>query len=85
MFDVIKANVAKLQAKTLYPDNWMVLLAKEPHDDDEDVVGDIIFVGEEDETFPFLDGKETQEGYFFYIFRGNNLREFVPIEVVTGI
>jgi len=83
MFINIETSVTRQQAKALHPNDWVVLHVKETDEDEDDVIGDIIFVGEEDEISPFTEGKKPQKGYAFYIFRGNNLRELTPIEVVT--
>ncbi|MCL1843430.1 MAG: hypothetical protein FWF79_06425 [Defluviitaleaceae bacterium] len=84
MFEIIKANVTPQQAKAIYPDNWVVLLVKKAEgNEDEDLFGDIVFVGNEDEISPFTKGKIPQTGYMFYRLRGNNLRELTAIEVVA--
>jgi len=83
MFDVIKANVTPQQATALYPNNWMVMHISETICDEDDVTGDVVFVGKEEETGPFTKGKKAESGYVFYHMRGNNLREMVPIEVMV--
>ena len=83
MFEIITANVTPQQAKATYPDSWMVLHISETVCDEDDVMGDVVFVGDEGETWSFTKGKKAQEGYVFYHMRGNNLREMVPIEVVV--
>jgi hypothetical protein len=84
MFEIIKANVTPQQAKAMYPDNWVVLIVKKAeNNEEEDVFGDIVFVGNEDEISPFTRGKNPQAGHMFYRLRGNNLRELTAIEVVA--
>jgi hypothetical protein len=67
----------------MYPNNWMVLHISETVCDEDDVTGDVVFVGKEEETGSFTSGKKAQDGYVFYHMRGNNLREMVPIEVIV--
>ena len=83
MFEIIRANVTPQQAKAMYPDNWMVLHISETVCDEDDVTGDVVFVGNEGETWSFTKEKKAQESHLFYHMRGNNLREMVPIEVMV--
>jgi len=73
MFDIVISNVTTQQAQELFPNDYIVLLAP------EEGAGDIIFVGNSDDRWRFIEKHEPPEGCFFHILRGVNLRELCPI------
>ena len=80
MFDVIKANITPQQAQALYPNDYIVLLKQ--MGGDLLSIGDVIFIGTEDEICMFTDNEEPGEGYVFCMLEGNNFKTMAPIEVL---
>ena len=77
MFDVIKANVSLQEAQKLYPNDYIILL-KKPGGDVLSV-GDVIFLGTEDEICEFADNNEPGEGYAFCMLEGYNFKTMAPL------
>jgi len=79
MFNIIKANVTPQQAKEIYLNDYIVLLIIE--DSKSDTTGDVIFVGSIAKRREFVKQNDPPDGYLFYMLRGDNLREYCPINI----
>ena len=78
MFNIIKSGVTRQQAEELYPNDYIVLLIIKKSSNE--TKGDIIFIGSSSERWIFTEKHDPPEGYTFYMLRGNNLKEYTPIE-----
>jgi hypothetical protein len=77
MFNIIKANITLQEAEELYLNDGIVMLF--PSDGNGDSMGDVIYVGDVDKAFDFIEPLDPPEGYSFFVLHGLNLRELTPI------
>ena len=70
MTTVIKSNIAEKEAMKLYPNERMVLLVEDRNKDDDEWVGDLVFVGTSKQRRDFLSNYKPLKGYTIFIFEG---------------
>ena len=63
MFNVIRKGLTPFEAEEAYPNNVIVL--HHPIQGDGSTVGDVIFVGDDDEIERFTESRIPDEGYCF--------------------
>lgn len=81
MFEVIKVNISEADAKELYTNDYMILLVEDS--DTDDWVGNLIFVGTEQDRHEFYLKHRCPSGYLFFILKGIMLERFDSGSVQT--
>ena len=80
IFTKIKTNITSQEAELAFPNDYIFWLA--PERNDNHMVGDVVFVGDEWEVWDFVEGAKPPEGLFFYMLYGVNQMSMSAIQVV---